>query len=187
MEVKLTDVKGTWEDVANKARTTVNKGELGKEPSPKFKRGILRAEHSPIRTRIFNFAMKIKSWIATHFARHHIGVEKYISTQRDDRTGISRDDKPQGTEVIMQLEANTQALINMSRKRLCNQAHPETKEVMQAMKDEVEKVDPYTAEVMVPECVYRGFCPEMKSCGFDKTPKFTKDVKKYREPEEEER
>ena len=185
MKVELTDVKGTWEEVANKARTTVSKDELGKEPSDKFKRGILRAEHSPIRARIFNFKMQLKSWIATHFARHHIGVEKWISTQRDDRTGKDRDNAPQGTEVNMQLEANTQALINMSRKRLCNQAHPETRQAMEKMKEEVKKVDPFTAEVMVKECVYRGYCPEIWSCGYDKTQQFQKEVKKYRKPEED--
>jgi hypothetical protein len=185
MKVELKGIKGTWKDILNKARTTVNKSELDKEPSDDFKRKILRAEHSPIRTRWFEFKMKIKSWIATHFARHHVGIEKWIRTQRDDRTGIPRDELPQGAEVEMDLEANTQALINISRKRLCNQAHPETKEVMQAIKKEVEQVDPFTAEVMVPECVYRGFCPEMKSCGYDKTKQFQKDVKKYRNPTEE--
>ena len=187
MKVELTDIKGSWKDILNRARTTVGKNELDKEPSDEFKKKILRAEHSPIRAMIFSFKMKIKSWIATHFARHHVGVEKWIKTQRDDRTGIPRDELPQGTEVEMDLEANTQALINISRKRLCNQAHPETREVMQAMKDEVEKVDSNVADVMVKECVYRGFCPEMKSCGYDKTNKFKQEVKKYRMEDEKER
>lgn len=185
MKVELKNIKGTWNEVLNKARVTVGKEDLDKEPSDEFKRKILRAEHSPIRSRIFNFGMRIKSWIATHFARHHVGVEKFIRTQRDDRTGIPRDDLPQGAEVDMQLEANTQALINMSRKRLCNQAHPETKKVMQEMKKEVAKVDPFTAEVMVPECVYRGFCPEMKSCGYDKTQQFQKEIKNYRREDDD--
>ena len=68
---------------------------------------------------------------------------------------MNRDELPQGAEVEMELEANTQALINMSRKRLCTQASPETREVMQAMKDEVSKRDKFVAEVMVKECVYR--------------------------------
>lgn len=71
MKVELKNIKGSWEEVANRARTTVHKDELGKEPSDTFKRKILRAEHSPIRSLIFCFKITgLKSWIATHFARH---------------------------------------------------------------------------------------------------------------------
>ena len=177
----LKSIKGTWEDVANRARTTVHKDELGKEPGDTFKRKILRAEHSPIRSLIFNFKItNVKSWVVTHLVRHHVGVEKWVRTQRTDRTGVNRDELPQGEEIEMELEANAQALINMSRKRLCSQASVETREVMEAMKKEVEKKDPIMAEVMVKECVYRGYCPEMWSCGYDKTEKFKEEVEKYR-------
>ena len=87
----------------------------------------------------------------------------------------------QGAEVEMEIEANAQALINMSRKRLCNQASPETREVMQEMKKEVSKRDEFLARVMVKECVYRGFCPEIKSCNHDKTEEFEKELKDYRD------
>ena len=156
MKVELTNIKGTWNEVLNRARTTVNKKELDKEPSDEFKRKILRAEHSPIRGLIFCFKItELKSWVATHFARHHEGIEKWIRTQRTDRTGINRDELPQGNEVEMEYEANAQALINISRKRLCNQASLETREVMKAIKEEVSKRDKFVAEVMVRECVYR--------------------------------
>lgn len=181
MKVKLTGIKGSWAEVINRARTTVGKEELGKEPSNTFKRKILRAEHSPIRSLIYCFKItNLKSWVATHFVRHHVGVEKWVRTQRSDRTGVNRDELPQGAEVEMEIEANAQALINMSRKRLCSQASAETREVMEAIKKEVEKKDPIMAEVMVKECVYRGYCPEMWSCGYDKTEKFKEEVEKYR-------
>lgn len=181
MKVRLTKIKGDWNEVLNKARTTVNKDEIEKEPSDTFKRRILRAEHSPIRSLIYCFKISnLKSWIATHFVRHHVGVEKWVRTQRTDRTGINRDELPQGAEVEMELEANAQALINMSRKRLCNQASSETREVMQEMKNEMSKRDKFIAEVMVKECVYRGYCPEMQPCGYDKTEQFQKELKEYR-------
>ena len=73
MKVELTDIKGTYEQVANRARTTVSKGELGHDPSEKFKRKILMAEHSPIRSLIYCFKIThLKSWIATHLVRHHV-------------------------------------------------------------------------------------------------------------------
>ena len=56
MKVKLTEIKGSYEQVANRARTTVNKGELGKEPSDKFKRKILMI----LLQRHFKDNMKIK-------------------------------------------------------------------------------------------------------------------------------
>lgn len=181
MKVELTEIKGSYEQVANRCRTTVSKGELGKEPTDKFKRKILMAEHSPIRSLVYCFKItNLKSWVATHLVRHHIGVEKWVSTQRTDRTGIDRDKMPQGTEVMMEIEANAQALINMSRKRLCYQASTETREVMQAMKEEVAKKDTHMANVMVKECVYRGFCPEMWSCGYTKTEMFQKELEAYR-------
>lgn len=182
MKVELKNVKGDWKEVLTRARTTVGKEELGKEPSDNFKKRILMAEHSPIRGLIYCFKItNLKSWVATHFVRHHVGVEKWVRTQRSDRTGINRDDLPQGAEVEMEIEANAQALINMSRKRLCNQASPETREVMQEMKKEVSKRDEFLARVMVKECVYRGFCPEMKSCNYDKTEEFEKELKDYRD------
>lgn len=181
MKVELTEIKGTYEQVANRARTTVSKNELGKEPSDEFKRKILMAEHSPIRSLIYCFKISnLKSWVATHFVRHHVGVEKWVSTQRTDRTGMSRDELPQGAEVTMELEANAQALINMGRKRLCNQASPETREVMQEIKKEVSKRDKFLADIIVKECVYRGFCPEMQSCNYDKTKTFEQEVEEYR-------
>ena len=183
MRVELTKVKGCWQEVVNRARTTVGKEALGREPSDKFKKKILLAEHSPIRGLIYCFKItNLKSWVATHFVRHHVGVEKWVRTQRTDRTGVNRDEIPQGSEVEMELEANAQALINMGRKRLCTQASPETRQVMQAMKDEVSKRDKFLASVIVRECVYRnGLCPEMESCGYNKTNAFKEELEEYRE------
>ena len=38
MKVELKQIKGSWKDVVNRARTTVHKEELDKEPSDNFKR-----------------------------------------------------------------------------------------------------------------------------------------------------
>ena len=91
---EILKIKGDWEEVVNDCRSTVGKAELGKEPSKAFKRSILIAEHSPIRDIIVKWRWKgVKSWVATHWVRHK--WEKYVTTQRDDRTGVSRDDLPQ--------------------------------------------------------------------------------------------
>jgi hypothetical protein len=77
--------------------------------------------------------------------------------------------------------ANAQAVMFMSRRRLCAQASPETREAWKQVVKAVAEKEPELGECCVPECVYRGFCPEFKSCGYCDTPAFKDAVKKYRE------
>lgn len=171
-----------WSDVKEAARTTISKDGSGKYPTDKWKKTILLCEHSPIRKIKLGWKWKnLKSWISVHFVRHKFGIEHWVSTQRDDRTGVDRDNSPQSTLVSHECEANAQALITISRKRLCRQAHPETRKAWIEVKDEVEKVDPILASVMVPECIYRGFCPEFKSCGYCETDEYVNELLKYRD------
>lgn len=76
--------------------------------------------------------------------------------------------------------ANAQALINISRKRLCNKASKETREAWEKAKEAVGKVDPVMADKMVRNCVYRGFCPELECCGYCNTKKFQEELENYR-------
>lgn len=100
------------------------------------------------------------------FVRHHIGVEKWISTQRTDRTGIDRNAARQDTPVNMDMEGNAQALINMGRYRLCYQASEETREYMEDLKISIKDVgQEELSNVLVPNCIYRAGCPEFNCCG----------------------
>lgn len=158
-------IKGDWQEVANDCRATVGKKELGREPSTKFKRRILIAEHSPIRDIIVKWSWApIKSWIATHWVRHK--WECFVRTQRTDRTGVDRDELPQSAPVEFIGEANTQHLIDTWRKRLCYQAAKETREHAEDLKWTLHDVQPEIADVLVPNCVYRCGCPEMEPCGW---------------------
>ena len=171
----------TWPDVKAAARTTVSMDGAGKYPTDSWRKQILLAEHSPIRQIRFGWVWKnLKSWVSVHMVRHHNGIDHYVSTQRSDRTGEDRDSKPQDSPVTHRCVANAQALINISRKRLCMQASHETRSAWHEVKAKVEEVDPVLASVMVPECVYRGFCPEMHGCGFDKTPEYQAMLTAYR-------
>lgn len=176
----------TWKRVLNKARRTIGKEPLDKEPSNSWKAKMLLAEHSPIRLLEYDWTWaEIQQWVVTHFVRHHEGCEKFVHTQRVDRNkdleNKNRDELPQGLKNEMDMNANAQALINISRKRLCACASKETREAWKQVKEEVRKVDPILADKMVPECLYRGFCPEfMSSCGYSKTNKFQEDLIKYR-------
>lgn len=189
-KVRSIEMYGGWKRVLNAARLTAGKKPLDKEPSNKWKRKMLLAEHSPIRLveydGIWDF---IKMWVTTHLVRHHVGVEKFVSTQRTDRNpeliDLDRDEMPQGLENTMMISANAQGLINMSRKRLCSCASTETRQAWKALLEEIKKVDPILVEKCAPECIYRGFCPEFDNCcGYINTEKYIKDLIKYRSIED---
>ncbi len=164
MNTKILKIKGDWEEVVDTCRATSGKGPLGHEPSREFKRRILIAEHSPIRRISVSWIWEgVKSWIATHWSRHK--WECFISTQRTDRTGTPRDKLPQDAPVVFEGEANVQALIDSMRKRLCKQADPETRAYAEDFKAALHEVQPEISDVLVPNCVYRCGCPEMKTCG----------------------
>ena len=184
---KLTD----WSEVLDAARFTVNKSDLGKEPSDVFKTKIITAEHSPIRSLIFEITLyNIPTWVSQHIARHDAFAghnvregasdTHYVATQRSDRTGVDRSGLSQEELVDHRILLNAQDLITISRKRLCNCASPETRFVWQKVKEEIRKIEPELASRMVRECVYRGFCPEMKPCGFNRTQDYNDELFNYR-------
>lgn len=179
----------SWKRVLNAARRTIGKDQLNKEPSDSWKAKMLLAEHSPIRLLEYDWSWgEIRQWVTAHLVRHHEGCEKFVHTQRGDRRKIledygveTRDELPQGALNDMDMTANAQALINISRKRLCNCASKETREAWAQVKEAIAEIDPILASKMVPECLYRGFCPEfMNPCGYSKTEKYQKDLEKYR-------
>lgn len=169
-----------WQDIKDATMNTIGK-DSGKYPDSKWKKKLLMAEHSPIRKLRFSWRwVDLKSWVSVHFVRHWVGILHFVKTQRSDRTGINRDDLPQGALVNHAVEANAQALINISRKRLCNCASSETREAWMAVKNKIAQVEPEMASRMVRECVYRnGLCPEMFSCGYNKTDEFKKELEEY--------
>ena len=160
VKTKLLKILGDWQDVVDDCRATVSKPPLGKEPSIKFKKSILMSEHSPIRDIIFRWKWTgIKSWVATHWVRHH--WECRVSTQRNDRQDkYDRNKAPQDAPVDFVGQANTQSLIDTERKRLCTMAAKETREQAEDLKCTIHEVQPEIADVLVPNCIYRGGCPE---------------------------
>lgn len=181
MKIDIFQHEDNWQGIKDSALNTIGKTK-GTYPSSTWKRGMLLAEHSPIRRIKFYWRwVGIKYWISTHFVRHKFGIEHFVSTQRSDRTGVNRDELPQGSLVNHACEADAQALITISRKRLCMCASTETREAWREVKRKVAEVEPELASCMVRECIYRGFCPEMKGCGYDKTSTFQKELIEYRQ------
>lgn len=181
MRVKLLDVKGTWRSVADSARTTVGMEAGEKEPSSNWKRRMLLAEHSPIRKLQISWKWyDLLSWVSVHFVRHKYGIEHWVRSQRTDRTGVDRNELLQSTLVEHECEANAQAIINISRKRLCNKASKETRKAWLDFLNELGKIEPELVLVCMPDCVYRGWCYEYESCGYHKSQAFQEILKLYR-------
>lgn len=169
-----------WQDIKNATMNTIGKS-TGLYPDSDWKRRLILSEHSPIRKMRFSWRwVNIKYWVSVHLTRHWLGITHFVKTQRTDRTGIDRNKLLQCALVNHEVDANAQALINISRKRLCNCASPETREAWQSVKQEIANVEPELARCMVPDCVYRGHCYEMFSCGFHKTEEFKKQLAEYR-------
>lgn len=183
MKTNILKVKGTWQDVKNAAMTTIGINPTSKEPSKDWIRRMLLCEHSPIRKKIINWKwLDLKYWISVHFVRHKFGIEHFVKSQRPDRTGNrnNRDDMPQNTLVNHECEANAQAIINISRKRLCKMAMPETRQTWQDFLNELNKIEPELVNVCVPDCIYRGWCYEYNSCNWHLTSEYKEKLCKYR-------
>lgn len=154
-----------WKWVKTCTLNTIGKKSV-KGPDNEWKRKILKSEHSPIRELWFGFRMEIPYWVSVHFVRHHIGVNHYVQTQRNDRqVEYDRNEAPQGQIVSHIMSVNAQELMFMSHKRLCKQASNETRQVMKMIVDLVLKEYPEFEGLLVPNCVYRnGKCEEFFPC-----------------------
>ena len=181
MNIDIFKHEDNWQDVKDSTMNTIGKT-TGAYPTSEWKRRLIMSEHSPIRRIKFYWRWKdLKYWVSVHLVRHKIGIEHWVTTQRTDRTGVDRNEIPQGALVNHACEADGQSMINVSRRRLCYGASKETREAWQRVKDETRECgETELAACMVRECVYRnGLCPEMFSCGYNKTEAFKEELRNY--------
>ena len=167
MKIEITKVT-SWTDVLNAARFTQRKEFKSGEPSLTWKKKIIKAEHSPLRCLMFNIDMyDIPSFVQNHLVRH-IHAQPFVSTSRPDIDGnqLPREEQKKSDPVNMRLFLNAQEIINISKVRLCSKAEAETRKIWRQVIEELRKTEPELANACVPNCIYRGFCPEFKSCGF---------------------
>lgn len=163
MEIKarITNFNVDWLAIKSACMTTISK-QAGKEPNQVWKRKLLVCQHSPIRRGIVSWKWdEIPYCISTHFARHHEGCEKFVGTSRSDRTEIK--DRSQRTQmdcVPMEMDANIQALINISEKRLCTCADPLTTKYWEAVLDAIREYDEDIYWACVPSGIAHGGCTE---------------------------
>lgn len=165
---KITNFNVNWKAIKNACRTTIGKDKSEIEPNSEWKRKLLICRHSPIRKGIISWKWEeIPYAVSTHFARHHIGVEKWISTSRSDRTGIPREERSQMDYVSMEMEANLEALMNISERRLCTCASEETRKYWMGVLQAIRGYDEDIYWSNVPQCIRCGSCIECFSkCRF---------------------
>ena len=133
----------------------------------------LDAEHSQIRVFLLSIEITdIPYYVSTCLVRHKIGVEHFVRSQRPtamNPVDYDRRKAPQDAPVNHIMVLNPQALINISRKRLCNKVNPVLGRLWPSVREVIRRHrDPYVAaiaDVMMPDCEYRGRCHEIVPCG----------------------
>jgi thymidylate synthase ThyX len=135
-------------------------------------RGLLRTcggtPHSPVRAVIYRFYFEgVPTFVSVHLVRHHIGVQPYVQSQREDKTKIPREDRRQTDLVNMLFDINPNGLLSIAKARLCSKASIETREVVIAIKKALEGGDEYdkaVAAYMMAPCEWYKQCFEMRPC-----------------------
>ena len=182
--VKIIKYDVDWREIKNMARTTIGMDDSLQEPNQEWKRKILIAEHSVIRHSLITVEIdNVPFYVMGHFVRHSVGVTPYVKTSREDRTGVPRSERRQTDLVDMRMDLNIQSLINISRKRLCNQADATTRKIWMMVLREV-------VFTCAPEGIRCGGCPEqfsecvacenfMSTMGFEERQNMMKRYEKY--------
>lgn len=156
-----------WMEVKRRALVTVGKKPIT-APTGEWKEKILLARHSPIRHLVYSYYLHdIPSWVSVHLCRHHVGIQPYVKSQRNDRQDqYDRNAARQDTPVDMILDINAEALQVLANKRLCMQAAAETRDAVKVMCWLAVLHTPELEKTLVPACVRQGgICYEMNSCG----------------------
>jgi thymidylate synthase ThyX len=155
-----------WLEVKRRALVTAGL-DVKNPPTEAWMRDMLNCRHSPIRRLRFSFLLEdIPSWVSVHLCRH-IHAQPYVRSQRNDRQSqYDRNTAPQNAPVDMIWDLNGEELLVVANKRLCMQASPETRMVVEEICHQVVELCPEFKPFLVPMCEYHGgVCHEMKPCG----------------------
>ncbi|MCI6457127.1 MAG: hypothetical protein MSA56_05370 [Clostridium sp.] len=157
---KVVNFNVDWFAIKDACMQTIGK-EAGAEPSSEWKRKLLICRHSPIRRSLISVKWEeIPSYVSTHFCRHSVGVTPYVSTSREDRTGVPREERKQTDMVSMQLDLNIQSLFNIMEKRLCKCSDINTIKYAKGLAEAIKEYDEDIYWSLVPQCVRCGSCVE---------------------------
>lgn len=168
MKTIIKNFNVNWLDIKNACRQTVSMGDSKLEPTSEWKRKLLICRHSPLRIgSVLWQSEEVPFYVMGHIVRHNVGCTPFVSTSREDRTGVSRSERKQTDFVDMQMTANIEALINISERRLCTCADPITRKYWEGVLEAIKEYDEDVYFACVPQCVRCGACVEPFShCNF---------------------
>ena len=140
-----------------------------KEPSDNLEKKIITYVNTAqsVEVQCWKWPEEIPYAISTHFARHHEGCEKFVATKELIELSLPREERSQMNPVMMEMDANIQALIIFLKKELCTGADPNYqlnigKQFGKLLREYDEKII-YWA--MVPQCIDAVDVPEYQPCG----------------------
>jgi hypothetical protein len=158
--VKILNYDVNWLEIKDACMQTISKEAKG-EPPKEWRRKLLICQHSPIRRGVIKWKMDVPFYVHAHMVRHGIGTNFFVATSRSDRTEIKDRSERKQTDIIsMQMDANIQALINISAKRLCLCSDQQTIKYWKAVLEAIKEYDEDIYWACVPQCVRCGSCVE---------------------------
>ena len=168
MKTTIKNFNVNWLDIKNACRQTVSMGDSKLEPTSEWKRKLLICRHSPLRIgSVLWKSEDVPFYVMGHIVRHNVGCTPFVSTSREDRTGIPRNERKQTDFVGMQMTANIEALINISERRLCTCADPTTRKYWESVLEAIREYDEDIFWACVPQCIRCGACVEpFSNCRF---------------------
>lgn len=121
--------------------------------------------HSLVRTQIFVIKFYgIPTSVMGHLVRH-IHAQPYVLSHRPDRNPDAVD-LGRNTPTDLGLLVNSEEIVNISVKRLCQHAAVETRHIWEQVLNAIEEVDPDLVKFCKRPCVLQGYCRESKPCGY---------------------
>ncbi len=166
VEILRNPTEKDWERCKMLALNTIGKKYTGAEVSEEWKRKMLKAKHSPIRTLMFTIKVEMPYFVSVHFVRHKFGIEHYVTSQRNDRqSNYDRELAPQSMMVTHVMDVNAEQIMFMAKRRLCNMADKTTRYTMAKICKEVENVNPEFKGLFKPMCEHLHECLEFNPCG----------------------
>ena len=168
MKTTIKNFDVNWLNIKNACRQTISMCDSEIEPTSEWKRKLLICRHSPIRIgSVLWKSEDVPFYVMGHIVRHNVGCTPFVSTSREDRTGIPRNERKQTDFVDMQMIANIEALINISERRLCTCADPTTRKYWEAVLEAIKEYDEDIFWACVPQCIRCGACVEpFSDCRF---------------------
>lgn len=160
-----------WNEVKRRALVTAGFTKVVNPPSIEWRHRMLEARHSPIRFLTISFDLfDVPYWLTNELCRHHVGVEKFVKSQRNDRQKeYDRNAARQDAPVNMIMDFNAEGFLTFCNKRLCNKASKEMRELVDEMKNQLIERCPEFKGLVVPMCFNNGFvCHELEPCGMCK-------------------